>query len=397
VPVTTPTHLSHKIRLDPNNVQAGYFLRSAGVARFTYNWGLARWKELYEAGEKPSWMSIRKELTSISKEEFPWMREVSACASSYSLQNLGKGFQAFFRRVKQGQTPGYPRFKSKKRAKPSFIIDGRELKLENKRIKVPKLGWVRMREHLRFPGKVCQGVFTKEAGHWYVTIQVQLSDSYVYPHSCETQAAVGIDLGVKDLAVLSNGEKYQAPRVIRRYEKKLRRINKELARRKLGGKNREKTRLKLQRLHQRIANVRSNATHRLTASVVEKFRVIGIEDLNLAGMVRNRRLAKSVSDAAMGEVAFQLEYKAALAGCTLTRADRWFPSSKTCSSCGNVLDSLELSTREWECPACSTQHDRDINAAINLRTAAQAVLAQRQGSSGTPAKAGVRNCPLAGN
>jgi len=129
-----------------------------------------------------------------------------------------------------------------------------------------------------------------------------------------------------------------------------------------------------------------------------RLRVIGIEDLNLVGMVKNRRLAKSVSDAAMGEVVSQLEYKAALAGCTLAKADRWFPSSKTCSSCGHVLSSLELSTREWECPACHEKHDRDINAAINLcKTAAQAVLAQRQGSSGTPACAGVRNCSLAGN
>lgn len=360
--------LAHRIRLDPNNVQTTWLERCAGAARFTFNWGLARWQEIYAVGGKPSWQQINVELNTVKGTEFPWMAELPWAIPNSALQDLNSAFQHFFRRVKLGQTPGYPRFKLKRRSTPAFAIEGRALRFDGCKVKIPKLGWLRMREPLRFPGKVLSARFTKRAGHWYVSIQVEVDESrWSYPHRCETQAAVGVDLGLVDLAVLSTGERIEAPRVLRRYEAKLRRLNKELSRRTKGGMNWQKTKEKLGRLHERIADIRRDVTHKLTADLVRRFRWIGIEDLNARGMATNRHLAKSVMDAAMVEVGRQLGYKAPLAGSTLVVADRFYPSSKTCSACGAVYTKLSLGERKWICDVCGVFHDRDENAALNLK------------------------------
>lgn len=385
--------LAHRIRLDPNNVQATFFDRCAGAARFAFNWGLARWQEAYKAGEKPSWQTLNAELNARKAIEFPWMVELPWAISNKALADLGSAFSHFFRRVKQKVTKlGYPRFKSKKRSTPSFCIEARAIIFEGCKIKLPKLGWVRMREALRFPGKVLSARFTKRAGHWYASLQVEVDESrWFYPHRCETQAAVGADRGVRDLAVLSTGERIEAPRVLRKHETKLRRLNKELSRRTKGGRNREKTRARLGRLHERLANVRRDVTHNLTASLVRRFRWIGIEDLNVRGIARTR-LAKSVMDAAMSELGQQLTYKALLAGSTVVVADRFYPSSKTCSTCGVVYADLVLGERHWTCDACGAEHDRDLNAAKNLEALAlaQRVTACCHGSSGAGHKTGVK-------
>jgi len=382
------TVLAHRIRLDPNNVQATWLERCAGTARFVFNWGLARWQQQYAAGKRPSWQKLNAELNACKAAEFPWMNEIPWAVANRALADLGNAFSHFFRRVKLGQKPGYPRFKSKKRATPVFAIEARALRFAGRRVKFPKLGWLRMREALRFPGKVISARFTKRAGHWYVSLQVEIDESrWSYPHRCETQAAVGVDLGVRDLAVLSTGEKVKAPRALRAHETKLRQLNKQLARRTKGGKNWRKTKMRLQKLYERITNIRQDVTHRLTASLVKRFRVIGIEDLNVCGMAANRRLAKSVMDAAMAEVGRQLGYKSVLAGSEIIVADRWFPSSKLCSDCGTKREGpLALSIREWSCKSCGVVHDRDMNAAINLRTAAQAVTACCHGSAGADRK-----------
>jgi putative transposase len=384
--------LAHRIRLDPNNVQATFFERCAGAARFVYNWGLARWKELYTAGEKPSWQKLNAELNARKAVEFPWMRELPWAIANRALADLGNAFSHFFRRVKLGQKLGYPRFKSKKRHEPAFAIEGRALQFDGKRVKIPKLGWLRMREPLRFPGKVLSARFTKHAGHWYVSIQVEVDESrWSYPHCCETQAAIGVDLGIVDLAVLSTGERVKAPRILRVHETKLRRLNKELSRRKKGGRNWNKTKARLGRLHERIASIRRDAIHKLTANLVRRFRWIGVEDLNVTGMARTR-LAKSVMDAAMAEVRRQLAYKASLAGSHIVVADRFYPSSKTCSACGVIYTDLALGERRWTCSACGTEHDRDENAAKNLEAlaAAQAVAACRHGSTDAGRKTGAK-------
>lgn len=381
--------LAHRIRLDPNNVQATFFERCAGAARSVYNLGLARWQEQYEAGEKPSWQAINAEINARKKGDLAWLAELPWAVANRSLADLGNAFAHFFRRLKRGGKPGYPRFKSKKRTSPAFAVEGQALKFAGRKVKVPKLGWVRTRQELRFPGKVLSARFTKHAGHWFVSLQVEVEESWVYPHRCETQAATGVDLGVVDLAVLSTGERIAAPRSLRAHETKLRRLCKELSRRTKGGKNWQKAKAKVARVHERIANVRKDVTHKLTTSLVRRFGVIGVEDLNVKGMARGR-LAKSVSDAALAQVFRQLDYKAPLAGSVVVKADRWFPSSKTCSSCGVVRDEMPLGVRCWTCDACGAEHDRDENAAKNLRTVALTGIAHRHGSAGVGRKAGAK-------
>lgn len=375
--------LAHRIRLDLNNVQATWLERCAGAARFTFNWGLARWQEQYAEGKKPSWQTLNVELNQIKAAEFPWMTNLPWAVTSKALADLGTAFTGFFHRVKMNdRKPGYPRFKSKKRGTPSFYIEGRALSFDGKRIKFPKFGWLRMREALRFPGKVISARFTKRAGHWYVSLQVEVADSYVYPHRCETQAVVGVDLGVVDLAVFSTGERIEAPRALREHEQRLCMLQKRLSRRIRGGKNWQKTKAQIQKLYEHITNIRRDVTHKLTASLVQRFRWIGVENLNIAGMSRTR-LAKSVMDAAMAEVGRQLGYKTLLAGSVLVVADRFYPSSKKCSICGVVYTDLALGERRWICDSCGTEHDRDENAAKNLEmlAAAQAVTACCHGSS----------------
>jgi len=196
--------LGQRIRLYLNDVQSTFFERCAGTARFAFNWGLARWQARYDAGEKPSWVKLNGELNAVKAVEFPWMAELPWAVTNKALADLGTAFTHFFRRVKAGgPEPGYPRFKSKKRTTPAFAIEGRALQFDGKRVKIPKLGWVRTRQEVRLPGKILSTRFTKSAGHWYVSIQTEVAESWIYPHRCETQAAVGVDLGVRDLAVLS--------------------------------------------------------------------------------------------------------------------------------------------------------------------------------------------------
>lgn len=384
--------VGQRIRLNPNNIQATWLTRCAGTGRFAFNWGLARWREQHGAGDKPSWSKINAELNALKATEFPWMHDLPWAVPANAIRDLGNAFTHFFRRVKAGQRPvGYPRFKKKGRARESFAIEGRALRFDGRRVRIPKLGWVRMRQGLRFSGRVVSARFTQRAGHWYLSVQVEVDASrWSYTHACETQAACGVDLGVCDLAVVSDGSRTAAPRALRKHLARLRRLNKELSRRTKGGKNWYKTVSKISKLHERIANIRRDITHKLTTDLVRRYRYIGIEDLNVAAIARTR-LAKSVMDAAIGEVARQLAYKAPLAGSTIVQADRFFPSSKTCSTCGNVYRELTLSERTWTCNMCGTAHDRDLNAALNLKAmaAAHAVTACRHGRTGADVTVGV--------
>lgn len=385
--------LGQRIRLDPNNVQRSFLERCAGAARFTFNLGLARWREMYAAGEKPNWRKLNAEVNARKASDLAWLREIPWAVSNSALQDLDKAFSHFFRRVKEGSSkPGYPKFRRKHSSQQGFGLDARELRLLGCKVKLPKLGWVRTRQELRFPGKVLAARFTRRAGNWYVSVQVEVSESWPYPHRCETQGtAVGVDLGLRDLAVLSTGERIEAPRSLRTHERKLRRVNKELSRRRKGGKNWLKTKAKLGRLHERIVNIRQDVTHNLTASLVQRFRFIGVENLYVRGMARTR-LAKSIHDAALSALLRQLDYKALLAGSTVVHAGRWFASSKTCHVCGTVYAGLTLSERHWTCDACGTEHERDGNASKNLEALALAhrVAACCPGSSGSVEVDGVK-------
>jgi putative transposase len=370
--------LTHKIQLVPNNKQAGYFAQAAGVSRFAYNWALAEWQRQYEAGERPSEISLRKQLNSIKREQFPWMYEVTKSAPQQAIKNLGNAFERFFK--KQGK---YPRFK-KKGIHDSFRADngptqkGEDaVRVNGKRIKLARIGWVKMREAVRFQGQIKSVTISKQAGHWFAAINIDTED---LPHQRKNQASVGVDLGVTALAVLSTGERVEGPKAYQKALKRIRFLNKELSRRQKGSKNWMKTRLKLAKAHYRIACLRKDALHKLTTELVLNNSVIGIEDLNVSGMLQNRRLSRAIADQSFGEFRRQMVYKSAWYGSELVIYPRFRPSSKMCCRCGQIHE-MPLSKRTISC-ACGNTMDRDLNAAINIRNYAVSTTACGGDSAG---------------
>ena len=379
----------HIIRLDPTNKQATHFGKTCGVARLAYNWALAEWQKQYQADKnyrdecqakgitidenrlnKPSQGKLRKQLNAIKREQFPFMLEVTKCSPQLAIMQLGDAFKRFFK----GESK-YPQFR-KKGVNDRFSLSNDQFKLKLKKdkpfIQIPNLGLVRMTEHLRYNGKILSAkVFTK-GGQWFVSIAVELSET-TKPLP-KTNKSVGIDLGITSLATLSDGTKIQAPKPLKNKLKKLRRLNKSLSRKQKGSNNRAKAKTKLSRLHYQISCIRKDFLHKLSTNLVKKFDVICLENLNIKGMVKNRKLSRAINDLGFYELKRQLIYKANQWGKTLKELDRFYPSSKTCSCCGVKLDELPLSVRNWTCPNCNTNHDRDINASINILNKADKIL-----------------------
>jgi len=374
--------IAHKIALAPNNVQATYFARAAGTARFAYNWALAEWQRQYEACKtdtalpKPSQMALRRQLNGIKGEQFPWMLEVTKNAPQMAIIQLGAAFKNFF----AGRTK-YPKFR-KKGLHDRFSLTNDQFSIDGSRIRIPHLGWVRMRETLRFTGKIMSATVSRVADKWFVSITVDTPDDSRLPKA-ENQGAVGVDLGVSALATLSTGEIVTGPKAHKALLSRLRRLSRGLSRKVKGSENRKQAKLKLARLHARIGNVRSDGLHQLTTELTRRFHTIGIEHLNVRGMVKNRHLSRAVSDMGFFEFRRQLDYKAAQRGGMIVVADRWYPSSKTCSACGHRLETLSLSVRDWTCPECGSVHDRDVNAAINLRNLAVSSTVSACGEEGS--------------
>ncbi len=293
-------HRSHKIALDPNHKQSTYFAKARGVARFAYNWGLAEWKRQYEAGEKPTQASLRRQLNAIKREQFPWMLEVTKNAPQMALIHLGDAFGRFFR----GDAK-YPTFK-KKGIRDSFTLTNDQFAVRDKHIRVPNLGWVRMREALRFSGKILSATVSRKADKWFVSITVDTEDT---PTICENQAIVGVDLGVNRLATLSDGTFVSGAKPHGILLNRLRRLSRSLSRKQKGSNNRAKAKLKLAKLHAKVANIRNDELHQLTTILASRYGVIVIEDLNVKGMMANHRLARAVGDMGFHEFRRQLVYK----------------------------------------------------------------------------------------
>lgn len=301
----------------------------------------------------------------MKKTDFPWMYAVSKCAPQEALRDLDLAFKNFWRRCKQGAAKkGFPKFKSRHKSKLKFRLTG-SFQVKSGQIKLPRIGWLRLKEKGYIPVncKILSVTVSERAGRWFVSVQV---DTVTDPPKTKVGTVLGIDLGIKHLAVLSDGTVFANPRSTRRHEDRLRMFNKQLARRQKGGRNRAKTKARLSRLHWKIACVRQDAIHKATTEIIRRASVIGIESLNVSGMVKNRRLAKAVSDASMSEFLRQLKYKAEWNGVKIVEADRFYPSSKTCHACGNVKESLNLGEREYVCEKCGVVVDRDLNAALNL-------------------------------
>jgi len=355
---------AHKIRLHPTPEQAHYFARAAGTARFTFNWALSEWQKQYEAGGKPSALALRTQFNAIKKEQFPWVYEVTKCAVEGAFMDVAAAFNNFFLGRSAGRKTGYPKFKSKKRSRSSFYLANDQFTVGDHRIDVPKLGRVNMAESLRFSGKILSARISKSASWWFVSITVEMPDTV----PLNTHPPVGVDVGLNRLATLSDGRQFENQRPLAHQLKKLRRLNKELARRTKGGKNWLKTKDKVGRLHQEIACMRLDWLQKLTTEIAATSGIVAVEDLHVKGLIRNRCLSRSFSDAAVGKLLDLLESKVPCRGGLLLKVDRFFPSSQLCHCCGARKDDLELSDRVFVCPDpdCSFVGDRDENAALNL-------------------------------
>ena len=372
--------VAHRIRLDPNHVQATYLARAAGTARFAYNWARDEWQKRYEACKsnptlpKPSEAALRRLLNSIKRDRFPWMLEVTKNAPQMAIIQLGRAFENFF-----AGRARYPRFR-RKGHDDRFTLTNDQFRVEARHIRIPKLGWVRMRETLRFAGRIVSATIARVADQWYASITVESLDLPV--PSTDNQGTVGVDLGIKALVTLSTGETFEGPKALRSFLMRLRRLSRALSRKVKGSRNRAKARLKLAKLQARIANIRRDSLHQLSTSITRRFHTIGIEDLNVKGMLRNRHLARTIADMGFYELRRQLEYKAVWRGGQVVLVDRWFPSSKLCSGCGYRLDDLGLDVRHWTCPGCGVSRDRDVNAAMNLENIAVSSTASACGGEG---------------
>ncbi len=371
-----PMQRAHKIRLNPSAEQEKYLRQACGVARFVFNWGLAEWRHQYEADEEPSAYKLKKQLNAVKRQEFPWMYDVTKCAVDTGFRNIDAAFKNFFRRCKNGDTKkGYPRFKSKRHSRKSFRMDGNRVKIDGHWLKLEKLDEpINMAETMRFDGEVKSVTISEDAGHWYAAVNVEVElPKYGHP-----QKSVGIDLGIKTLAVLSDGRGFENQKLLRSELRKLKRLNRELSRRQEGSGRWNHTKAKLARFHRRIADRRMDYHHKMTTEIASTYQIIGIEDLNVAGMLRNHRLALSIADAGFGEIRRQLQYKAEWYGSELVEIDRFFPSSRLCRFCGCINGDLTLADRIWTC-ACGAILDRDRNAALNIEEQALTILGRGSG------------------
>lgn len=373
-------HRAHRIRLNPTPEQEQYLWRCAGVARFTWNWALAAYNDTLARGEKPSIAKLKVEFNRLRAEESfaPWVGEVQSYAYQYAFGDLRTAINRYhklrkadklkpragWKPRKDGRPFGWPRFKARALTTPAFGLanNGGVHCAGNLAYLQRCPSPINMAEELRFTGRILSGRVSYTGGHWYLSVSLDLPDPQPEPLS----GRVGVDLGIKSLAVTSDGVVYENPKHLRANQRKLARLQRELSRRTKGGKNRAKTQAKIARLHEQIANRRRETLHEMTTDLVSSYGTVVVEDLNVSGMLSNHRLALAVSDAAFGEIRRQLEYKAPAHGSQVLVANQWFPSSKTCNDCGYIT-TLTLSDRVWTCPNCGVVHDRDINAAQNLR------------------------------
>lgn len=376
-----------KVALDPTPAQERLFLSHAGAARFAFNAGLAHVKAGIEAGEKPEWSfyslvrwwNSSKDTLAVGADGTPWWAENSKEAANTGLRSLAAALSNWSksrRGERRGRKVGFPKFKAKSKAAPRFAYTTGAFGLiqgDPKALKLPRIGRVHCMEDVaeRVGGaRVLRMTVSRRAGRWYASLTVEREDKPV------TQApnggAVGVDLGIKTLATLSDGTIIANPRYLRKSERRLKMAQKALSRKMKGSNRRAKARAKVARIHARVANQRQDAIHKATTWLAGTYSEICIEDLNAAGMVKNHHLAKAVSDAAFGEFRRQLDYKTARTGAVLHVIDRWYPSSKTCSACGAVKAKLSLNERVYRCDGCGLTMDRDLNAAVNILVAGSA-------------------------
>jgi putative transposase len=330
--------------------------RSCGVARKAYNEMLKIWKKEYEENKKPNWMSVQKEFVSRIDTEFPYMREVASAAYYQPARHLNNAFSKFFKK-----TAKYPIFKKKDRGDSFKAVD---VKHVGNKVTLQKIGEIRCSEFPRYSGRIISATVAPVADTWEISILWETEDKKEYPKP--NKQSVGIDLGVKTAITLSTGEKFDSPKPLKKYKKKIRRLSQSLSRKKKGSKRRTLAKTNLARVHRKIRNIRKDWCHKVTTAIANDTQVAVMEDLNTKGMLRNHKLARAISDVGFYELKSKLEYKMKDRGRELKFADRFYPSSRMCRKCGHIHENLTLADRIFKCPSCGHTEDRDVHAAKNL-------------------------------
>ena len=375
---------THKVALNPNRDQIAWFYQQCGYAKFAYNSAVSDFKTELSANNFLSMYDLNTRFNE-KKKAFDWTQAQDQRAAMYAIHHLGAAIDNW--RKKRAK---FPRLK-KRGCKHSYTTDEKAVRMEDKRIKLPKIGWIKTYEKLRFRGKIVSVTISRTAHRWFASVSVEVQQpihrcpaspecvdwfasiaEVGTPHQIERSIypTIGIDVGISTLATLSDGRKYENPKVLKRYEKKLKREQRKLSRKVFLSQNWYKQKRKVERLHYRVACIRKDAHHKATTDILIGVNSIGIETLQVTNLLKNRKLAKALSDAALGGFLEKLKTKAKALGIPFVQADRFFASSKTCSTCGYKKDDLTLSDRQYHCNACGTSIDRDVNAATNLRTLA---------------------------
>ena len=351
---------SHKIALRPTDAQKAWFVQQCGYARFAYNAALADLKTGLTADDWHSFIDLNNHFNK-AKKAFDWTKGMDQRAALYAIRNLSEGVKRW-----KDKLNGFPKFK-KRGHRQSYTTDEQSVRVESKRIKLPKIGWVGMFQDLRFQGELIRVTISRTAHRWFVCITVDTGTPNA-PRDTRGLPVVGVDVGINSLATLDNGRHYENPRPLRRYERKLKREQRKLSRKVFLSENWYKQKQKVERIHYKVSCIRNDVHHKATTEIVNGASAIGnLETLKVSNLLKNRNLAKALSDSALGGFLEKLRTKSERLGIPIVQASQFFASSKTCSNCGHKKEDLALANRQYQCSKCGYTKDRDVNAAINLK------------------------------